>query len=240
VLDSTLREISGLSLVPGDSTLLAANHDEAGEVIFLRKTTGVITCKVPFRGKGDFEGIELGHKVAYAIKSDGDLYTINLSDCNKPQVTVFVTGIPKERDVESLTLDTAAQQLIFVTKEDPKQNTKRSVYAVGAVRQEVAKLLFEIDPVALREKTGTSHKNYFSPSGITIDPISDYLWIISSASKELAVFDRNGMCLAITKLDKEVHQQPEGICFDHLGNLYISNEAKSADQPALISYFKRI
>jgi hypothetical protein len=41
----------------------------------------------------------------------------------------------------------------------------------------------------------------------------------------LTVFDRTGHLKNVIALDKRIFQQPEGMCFDQYGNLFISNEA---------------
>ena len=42
------------------------------------------------------------------------------------------------------------------------------------------------------------------------------------------VISQEGQLLHIEKLRKEVHAQPEGLCFDQDGTLYIANEGKGA------------
>ena len=66
----------------------------------------------------------------------------------------------------------------------------------------------------------------FSPSGIAIHPVTGHLYIPSSVGKLLLILSPQGRVLHIEKLSKEVHAQPEGICFAADGALYISNEGK--------------
>jgi DNA-binding beta-propeller fold protein YncE len=66
----------------------------------------------------------------------------------------------------------------------------------------------------------------FSPSALAVQPQTRHLYILSSVGKILMVIDQSGRILHIEKLKKKVHPQPEGICFDPAGNLYISNEGK--------------
>jgi uncharacterized protein YjiK len=243
ILDSALREVSGLSVVPGDTSMLACIQDESGVIYFLRKTDGSVACKIPFKDKGDFEGIEVANKIAYAIKSNGDLYTIDLADCLHPKVSMYPTKVPKERDVESLAIDEVRNLLIFVTKEDPKNNQKRTVFGLDRSenRTTTAIELFSIDPIAVRAfgEAGQDAKNWFSPSGVSIDPLTRNIYIISSASRELCVFDTAGKLLSKKVLEKSIFAQPEGISFDTYGNLYISNEAKDSGRPATLLYFQR-
>jgi uncharacterized protein YjiK len=242
VLDSSLREISGLSSVPGDSTLLAAVQDESGVLYFLRIQDGSVSCSVPFKPKGDFEGIELLQKRGFAMKSNGDLYELDLTDCSKPVVQVYETGIPKERDVESLAIDPTGQNLLFLTKEDPTKSTKRALYTlpIGAElrKKSGVLLLFEIDPQEVKKHSTNKDTDWFSPSGLAVDPLSGNYWVVSSATKELAVFNPSGALIQLSGLDKTLFAQPEGITFDASGNLFISNEAKR-EQGALIQYFIR-
>lgn len=242
-LDSTLREISGLSAVPGDTSLLSCIQDERGTVYFLQKSTGAIKCAIDFRPTGDFEGIEILDKTAYAIKSDGDIYVIDLKDCNKPSTRQTKTRMGKERDIESLSYLHAQKQVVFITKEDPKQNSPRGVYGVpidvlGNQAEVEPQLLFQIDPGALRTKSNTDAKNWFSPSGLAIDEVHQVWWVLSSASKEIAAFQPTGQLIELIALNKALFAQPEGICLDHLGNLYISNESKQ-DKPATLIKLER-
>ena len=243
-LDPRLQEISGLSQMPGNSSLLCGVHDEAGVLYFLRKEDGSVFCEIVFREKGDFEGVELVGKKAYAIKSDGELFEINYKNAKKPKIKSQPTGLTKEQDIEGICYDEKNDQLLFITKQDPKvSSTKRVVYALpdDFDEDDRVKPIFEIDPVALDsvQQSPKKDSDAFSPSGIAIDPDTDLIYIVSSASKQLGVFDRQGKMVIVASLDKQIFTQPEGITFDEDGNLYISNERKNETKPATILFFER-
>jgi uncharacterized protein YjiK len=241
-VDSALREISGLSTVPGDTTLLAAIHDEAGIIYFLKKSDGTITCTIPFKSKGDFEGIEIYNKTAYAVKSDGELFVIDLMDCTNPKTKSHKTGLKKEQDIEGLCINTQTQSLVFVTKQDPKLSSQRIIYSMplAYTDADTCMMIFQFLPEKMIATTADKkQKNYFSPSGISIDPLTGLYYLLSTASKEIAVFKQEGTLVGLFPLDKTIFAQPEGITFDQNGNLFISNEYKGADKLANIVYFKR-
>ena len=75
-----------------------------------------------------------------------------------------------------------------------------------------------------------------SPSAIAIHPISGEIFIASSRGKVLLVLSPKGEILHIEKLDKKVHPQPEGICFDDDGTLYISNEKKKENRAKIYKF----
>jgi len=64
----------------------------------------------------------------------------------------------------------------------------------------------------------------FRPSGIAVHPKTKDFYLISSADKMLIVLNREGDIVAVEKLNEKIFKQPEGICFDPEGDLFISNE----------------
>ena len=42
----------------------------------------------------------------------------------------------------------------------------------------------------------------------------------------MVVLDPSGSPKNVVMLDKDIHRQPEGLCFDKKGNMYISNEGR--------------
>jgi uncharacterized protein YjiK len=66
----------------------------------------------------------------------------------------------------------------------------------------------------------------FQPSGVAIHPISGNIYVLGSVGKMLIVYSKVGELLAMAELNPKIYAQPEGICFDPSGTLYISNEGK--------------
>jgi uncharacterized protein YjiK len=66
----------------------------------------------------------------------------------------------------------------------------------------------------------------FSPSAIAVHPITGEIYVTSSKGKLLLVLDRQGRIVHLEKLKKSLHTQPEGICFDADGTMFIANEGK--------------
>jgi uncharacterized protein YjiK len=64
----------------------------------------------------------------------------------------------------------------------------------------------------------------FRPSGIAIHPLTGDMYIIASQGKKLLVLAEDGHKKAIIDLDPSLYTQPEGICFTHQGELFISSE----------------
>ena len=66
----------------------------------------------------------------------------------------------------------------------------------------------------------------FSPSGIAYNESEDLFYLVSSQGKTLIVVNRSSEVIHIDFLNSSVYTQPEGICFDSSGNLFISNEGR--------------
>ena len=55
-------------------------------------------------------------------------------------------------------------------------------------------------------------------------PISGNLYVLASVGKTLVVIDHHNQIMHVELLDPMQFPQPEGICFDPQGNLFISSE----------------
>ena len=77
----------------------------------------------------------------------------------------------------------------------------------------------------------------FFPSAIAVHPVTHDIYIISTKdTKCIAQFTHDGKLKAFDYLDKDMFLQPEGICFDPQGNLYISTEGKHGVPPYIYKF----
>jgi uncharacterized protein YjiK len=91
--------------------------------------------------------------------------------------------------------------------------------------------------VAIGDEKNKDNKIKFAPSGIARNPANGHWYIISSVNKLLIVLNPDFSSPVTYNLDPKMFPQPEGICFDSKGTLFISNEA--AGGSASILEFKR-
>lgn len=251
-LPPALKEISGLSLSPDGRQLLAVN-DEKGVVFFLNLQSGAIERNLDFGEKSDYEGIETVGKDLYVAKSNGTLYRIPESGVTE----TLKTTLSGDYDVEGLSYDPVKHRLLLACKGKAGNGAqfehKKAVYAYDLVTRRL-----EDEPAFLIDRTeiarwkgapsGFADKwseffasskaaSAFNPSGIAFCPQDSNQYLIASAGKTLAILRPNGQLAYACRLDADLFHQPEGICFDKAGNLYISSEGgKSA---GYIMRFKR-
>lgn len=254
-----LDEISGLTLSK-DGNFLLANNDELGKIYFLNKETGAIEKEIDFHKEGDYEGIEVIGDRVFIVKSSGTIYEIeNLGteEQNRIKHKFFLT---KENDVEALGYDEKNNRLLLGCKgksgEGEDFMRKKAVFAFDLntmTLQEEPVFLITLSDVC--QYLGTCsldghvlenlHEFFdpegeilgFSPSSIAVHPITGHLYITSSKGKMIIVLDETGKILHIEKLTKAIHPQPEGLCFEKDGTMWISNEAKKAN-PARVYRFE--
>ena len=238
-LDYELHEISGLSLTP-DSTKLCAVQDESGVLYFLNKTDGKIEKKVSFRFSGDFEGVEFVDSVAFAIKSNGDIFRIQNWDSEEPIIDSFPTSLSKKDDIEGLGYLPSLRMLLLAAKGDPSKSYSRAIYAFSIDSMTLIEQPFlEIDPLEVEcilGKKQDEDEDCFSPSAIALHPITDEIYLLSAARKRFVILDKAGKMLYAEKINKKIMPQPEGICFDPDGTMYISSEGKKGNKGTILIF----
>ena len=244
-LSSKLTEISGLSISPDGKSLVAVN-DEQGKLFFLAKNSGEVQRTITFGKAGDYEGLESVGNAVYVVKSNGDINRITDLKKKKPTKDTYKTQLETENDVEGLAYDPVNNRLLLACKGRPmldKSNPeKRAIYAFDLSQHELnPEPVLYIDRRLLKgdfdKKTNYSKKAKtlsddeksadFGPSGIAIHPKNKDIYIISSVGKLMVVLNRKGQLKYFEKLDKSIFKQPEGICFDQDGIMYISSEGRS-------------
>jgi hypothetical protein len=85
------------------------------------------------------------------------------------------------------------------------------------------------------DKLTSIHRNVkFHPSCLARHPVTKEWYIISSVNKALLVLDDRWQLKNIYSLDPVLFKQPEGLAFDKLGNMYISNEGGQGNANVLL------
>jgi uncharacterized protein YjiK len=254
-LDASLREISGLTTSP-KAHQLAAVQDEKGQLFYIDKKTGKVTPSVIFADDGDFEGIEFVGDTLWIVKSKGKLFKLWNLDKTPYDMATFKVESLKKANIEGLGYDAKNNRLLLAQKgEKTDDATSRSILAFDLKNQtpSVSKVFdmglsdfqaFLADKKLKRYqhlvedyvKNPLAKGVEFGPSGVAVHPISGNMYVISSLNKVLIVLSPTGKILEMVKLNKTRFVQPEGICFDPDGTLYISSEAKDDPKGKLFSF----
>jgi uncharacterized protein YjiK len=254
-LDLSLREISGLTTTPKPDWL-AAVQDEKGQLFYINKKTGQVDPSVIFAEDGDFEGIEFVGDTLWVVKSKGRLFKLwNLNKTPYDMATFKIESL-KKANIEGLGYDAKNNRLLLAQKgEKTDEAATRSIFAFDLKKQDpsVSKV-FELGlgdfKAFLTDKKEKRYqhltKDYvenplakgveWGPSGVAIHPQSGNMYILSSVNKVLLIVSAEGKILEMVKLDKNRFPQPEGICFDPDGTMYLSSEAKDAPKAKLFVF----
>jgi uncharacterized protein YjiK len=245
-LPDKLHEISGLSFYKKNE--LATIQDEKGNIYFFNLKTGKLSEKIDFAGDGDYEGIAVVENQIWVLKSNGNLFRVKYSK-KETETKVYKTDLSSKNDTEGLAYDKKNNRLLIACKghpyiEDKKGKNKKAIYSFELDEKKLSKNpVFIIDLKHIKEL-----KNYnmmtnlgidfltnvnpskgdvsFQPSRIAIHPRTKNIYLLGTVGKLLIVCNNKGEILAAIELNPDLFIQPEGICFDQSGNLFISNEGR--------------
>ncbi len=259
-MPAALEEISGLGMT-ADGVYLVGVQDEDGLIFFINKATGKVERPVEFWKDGDYEGVEVVGNDIYVVKSTGTVYHVpeKHGEYHRNHVEKYNFFLTEENDVEGLAHDAKNNRLLLACKAKAGEGqnyqrqkgiygfdlekmtlTEEPVYTVSLsqVLTYLSSTPYYQDKDKLLERFDEDADELdFAPSAIAIHPVTEHIYILSSVGKLLLVIDSEGEIVHLEKLKKSVHHQPEGLCFDRDGTMYIANEG-SKKLPAKIYRFQ--
>lgn len=242
-LPKELVEISALTIDNRSDALYAVNDEKA--LIY-----GIEDCKesskFDFGKNGDYEGIELVGDQMFVLKSSGRIIQYDLA--LERTIRVIRTPLKSKNNTEGLGYDSERNILLIACKESPsidKSSKSKKVKAVYSYDLDTDKfidkpvLLIEDDQLesyilasdknqySKKERKRRLHRVLdFSPSAIAKCPSDSYYYLLSTVGKTLVIIDSKSKIIDVQFLDHPSFIQPEGICFNSSGDMFISNEGK--------------
>lgn len=243
VLSDSLAEISGIVFSKNEKLLAI---EDMHPIIYELKpgdTSAMIVHKIEFKQtdkeKFDFEDLAVVGDTVYALWSHGAIFKI-IDQKSGATSERKKTWLKKDNNTEGLAYDPLSGNLLIACKDDAgMEGEKRSTKAIYEFDMKADSL--KTDPFMLINKKDfenvAGEKIDFYPAAIAVHPITHDIFIISTKdTKCIAQYTHDGRLKAFDYLDKEMLPQPEGICFDAKGNLYISTEARHGKSPYIYEF----
>ena len=224
-LPLVLKEVSGIAYI--DKDRFACIQDEAGTIYIYNVGVGKIEKQVQFTGAGDFEGICLVKSDAWLVRSDGKLFEVKDYQSEHPDVKEYPTRLTMRQNVEGLCYDESNNRLLLAIKDSERgDQTYKGIYSFDLNTKTLAEqpvLRIDLQSTVFRE--GQQKKGHlFMPSDISIHPSSKDIYITDGSRSRLLIMESSGKIRELITLSAKEFSQPEGICFDPNGHMFISNE----------------
>jgi uncharacterized protein YjiK len=247
ILPNRLKEVSGLTWHKDQLFLV---KDEKGIVYTFDLKKGEVIGERQIAGTGDFEGVECVGDQIYIMRSDSRIYHVHINDTSSTDRVKIELDLDDDKNLEGFGYD-PGENMFLLSSKKAKTKKSRKLYGLSLDNlDEKPATLFEFDHALLKEamlknaqsKTQrfsleASFVNYsFHPSAVARHPITGEYYILSHPQQQLLILDPSFQIKKLVPLPISLFPQPEGICFDPVGNLYISNEGRSGK--GTILYFK--
>ena len=235
-----LDEISGISFYAND---IYAIQDELGRLYHFKLDSDKITS-AKFGSKADYEDLAILDNTVFILESNGTIFSFDLALADSEQVYDLKEWHAMETacEYEGLFADSATNKIYALSKEciDDASSAPWSG-TVFKWKNDSLKMLehFSIDMQELKKLNGNK-KLQFKPSALALHPIARQWFIISSSNQLLLITDEKFTPIQIIKLKESLFSQPEGICFDPYGNLYIANEKGNAFEGMILKFEMKV
>lgn len=219
ILDKDLLEISGISFNANHQ--IAAINDEDGKLFLIDPATGNFT-HTKFGKKRDYEDVVTLGDHYYVLESNGNIHRVPIAAPTSEEEIEFKRD--KKVEFESLYYDPAINRLVLLTKE--QREKKKTLLAFSF---DTATLDFSDDPlyeISLEdlERLVKDNTAECKPSAAAINPVTNKLYILASVGKLIMQCSADRKLEQVYQINPNQFPQPEGICFDKNGDMYISNE----------------
>ncbi len=247
-LPKSLAEISGLTLL--DDFHLGAIDDESNKLFVIDLRTGKVTDRRNMGNARDYEGIERVGDTVYVLSSVGTIYEIKEKKNSRRITARYETGLYSRNDNEGLAYDATNHRLLIACKEYPGKGLKgyKTVYAFDLEQKRLLpEPVFKIDLARVevvanggvskkKKKSWWKHTKQIKPAALAVHPLTQQLFIISSAKRRMIVMNSDGSLATAYKLPKKYFVQAEGMAFLPNGDLFISNERADRKAATLLRF----
>lgn len=236
VLPKGLSEISGIGLTP-DGRLLAHN-DEAGHAFEIDYRRGMVVKQFTI-GKQtiheDFEAIAVAGERIFLLASNGTLFEFREGKENdRVEFVVHDTRLGRECEFEGVAFDSTANALVMACKNIGLKDLKDFVvlyrWNLGDSTGPAAQI-----KVPLSDVIGSNAWKGFTPSDITVDPLTGNYVLVASQERGILSLTPGGMVVFSRPLPGR-HLMAEGIAITRDSILIISDEATRV--PAAITLYR--
>ncbi len=237
-----LLEVSGISFYPGNNDSIWAVQDERGMVFQLKQGEKKYR-DFRFAKDGDYEDLSFLNQDLYVLRSDGHIFRIPAASGKGLLVdsTREWSDLLPEAEYEGLYGDSLSQSLYAMTKVNGSRKSEKgtSIYKLNLIEDG---RLEKSDRITVSDDTINSilgkkmKAGRFQPSGLARHPATGDWYLISSVNKLLIVANSNFQIESVWPLLPSRFRQPEGIAFDRLGNMYISNEGDEVSSGNVLKF----
>lgn len=223
-LPKVLNEVSGISVM--DKGIIAAVQDEHGVIYFIDSQNGKVTHEFAFGREGDYEG--LAHTVScfYVLESNGTIHCVERST---GEVRAFGFKGSKGFDFEGLCISPSGLELWVGCKTHKKKKMSDSVVIYPF---DLTTMTYGHDPVFKIEKPKAFHD--FRLSELCVRTKNE-LYLLSGNPAVLAIYQIDTHQCVFQELNPTIFKQPEGMSFDEVNRLWISNE-KNGERANLLCF----
>lgn len=226
-LPPILKEVSGISHV--DDTKIACIQDEDGIIFIYDLGLKQITKEIEFGPKGDYESIRIIDSTAFIMESNGNIYKVIDFKSDTRKIETYKTEFNSSNDMESLDFHSRTNTFLTIPKENnlTENGDDLIIYKLNPEDFTMGKELFfslSYDDSIVKVEKLKFIKRGFSASELTIHPQTGEIFLLDSKVPRLLILNSDSSPKKLFMLDPENFQQPEGLSFDSLGKMYISNE----------------
>lgn len=221
-----LKEISDLTYI--DKNRFACIQDEKGKIFIYNTGTEKIEKEIPFGDDGDYEGLAIVEQTAYVLRSDGEIFQVKDYMSSNLVIIQHKTSLTSKQNTEGMCYDSKNNRLLLAIKgSEPGNDDYKGIYSFNLTDFKMTERpVFKIN---LHDKVfenvkGKKTESVIQPSAIALHPKTGDIYITEGKSPKLLIMDSRGNIKALLKLKSSDFNQPEGICFNPEGDLYISNE----------------
>jgi len=237
-LPESLLEVSGIAFRKGNSDTIFAIQDEDGK-LFKLAWNDKKQKNVSFASSGDYEDVTIMDNRVFILKSNGNIYSFLPADASGKKVTDVKENkkLLPSGEYEGMYYDSLTNKLIVLCKECKADKKLKTItgYILNPGEEKLTLIsTFTIDYKSRAEKKAI--KGNLKPSALARHPLTKQWYILSSVNKLLLIVNDEWAIQETHPLSSKIFNQPEGIAFDKIGNLYISNEGDEITEGNILKF----